>query len=69
MKGLFLPAILLGLGIAALIVAPLAQICNVNGDSSACETAGTIVLNVVGGGLIAGGGILAALQGRHKIAA
>jgi len=50
-------ALLLALvGVAALLVAPAAQWCVVDGDASACETIGTIVLNVVGVVLIATGG-------------
>jgi hypothetical protein len=43
---------LVAIGLAALIVAPMAQSCVYWSDGQACETGGTIVLNIVGGILI-----------------
>jgi len=68
-RGFWLGSLLIALGVAALLVAPLVQWCVVDGDSSACETIGTIVLNVAGGVLIAVGGVFLVLGLRHKIAA
>jgi len=66
----FWPGLLLvALGVVALLAAPLAQGCVVDGDSSACETIGTIVLNVAGAVLLALGGVVLVLGLRHKIAA
>jgi hypothetical protein len=67
--GFWLGLLLVGLGVAALILAPQAQWCVVDGDSSACETIGTIVLNGAGAVLIALGGVVLVLGLRHKIAA
>ncbi|HTE65573.1 MAG TPA: hypothetical protein VK736_04860 [Candidatus Binatia bacterium] len=41
-------ALLLAAGLACLLVAPQAVSCLSAEDTSVCETAGTIVLNVVG---------------------
>ena len=68
-KEFWLGVCLIGLGVAVLIVAPLAQSCIVGSDSRACETIGTIVLNVVGLVMIAVGGALLVVGLRHKIAA
>ena len=68
-RGFWLGLLLVGLGVAALLAAPLAQWCVVDGDGSACETVGTIVLNVAGAVLIALGGVALVLGLRHKIAA
>ena len=65
----WLGVLLVVLGVAALLAAPLAQWCVVDGDSKACETIGTIVLNVVGGVLFAVGGVVLVPGLRHKIAA
>jgi nitrate reductase gamma subunit len=65
----WLGVLLVALGVAALLAAPLVQWCVVDGDASACETIGTIVLNVVGGVLIAVGGVVLVLGRGHKIAA
>ncbi|HEX7173268.1 MAG TPA: hypothetical protein VF365_11770 [Candidatus Limnocylindria bacterium] len=46
---------LIAIGVAVLIVAPMAQSCVTELDHRVCETAGTIVLNVVGAVSIAGG--------------
>ena len=55
MGKLWIPAALIGVGIASLMVAPVAQSCVTWSDSRACETAGTIVLNVVGWALFVAG--------------
>ena len=57
MGRLWLPAVLIGIGIASLIVAPLAQSCVTGSDTRVCETGWTIVLNVSGGILIASGAL------------
>jgi hypothetical protein len=60
MSRLLVAACLIALGLAALIVAPSAQSCTVDVDTRACETIGTIILNVVGGALIALGTLASA---------
>jgi hypothetical protein len=57
MGRLWLPATLIGIGIASLVVAPMAQSCVTWSDGRACETGWTIVLNVLGGLLIVSGAL------------
>ncbi len=48
-------AVLLASGAACLILAPRAVVCMSGSDYTACETVGTIVLNVVGALQLAAG--------------
>jgi len=58
MRRLWLATCLIALGLAGLIVAPMAQSCFYWSDGQACETGGTIILNVVGGVFIVIGALL-----------
>ena len=55
MGRLWLPATLIGIGIASLLLAPIVQPCITWSDGRACESGWTIVLNVLGGLLIVSG--------------
>jgi len=61
MGRLWLAVSVVAIGLAALIVAPMAQSCIYWSDGQACETGGTVVLNMVGGVLIVVGGLWAGL--------
>ena len=61
MSRLLVVACLIAVGLAVLIVAPSAQSCTVDVDAGVCETIGTVILNVVGGILIAYGVLLGLL--------
>jgi hypothetical protein len=65
MRRLLVPALLIGTGIACLAVAPSAQFCVTWSDGSACETAATIVLNVLGLALIGIGGLWLVVRSRR----
>ncbi|MEX2137460.1 MAG: hypothetical protein WEB29_11020 [Chloroflexota bacterium] len=59
----WLGILLIVLGLAVLLVAPQAQSCVMDFDSTACETGGTIILKVVGLALVATAAIVLALRG------
>jgi hypothetical protein len=61
MGWLWLAVSIVAIGLAALIVAPMAQSCTTDIDTRVCETGGTIVLNVVGGVLVVLGGLWSGL--------
>jgi len=48
-------------GVASLLIAPYAMSCTEGGDYRACETAGTIALNVVGVAQVAVGLIVTSI--------
>jgi len=68
MGKLWIPAILLGIGIASLVVAPMAQYCVTWSDGQACETAGTVALNVLGWVAIATGTLWLVLHWGRRVA-
>ena len=51
-----MPAVLVGIGLACFVIAPMAQTCVTDFDYRACETAGTVVLNLVGLAFVGIGG-------------
>lgn len=55
--------LLIVVGLAVLLVAPQAQSCVMDFDSSACETSGTILLKGIGLALVAAAAALFAVQG------
>ena len=60
---------LIALGLVSLLAAPLAQSCVTDGDTTACETAGVIILNVLGVCVVAAGAIvlvIASAKGRRR---
>jgi hypothetical protein len=59
----WLGILLIVIGITALLVAPSAQTCVTDFDSTACETSGTILLKVVGLALVAAAAAVLALRG------
>lgn len=59
----WLGILLIVIGLAMLVVAPQAQSCVTDFDSTACETSGTILLKVVGLALVAAAAAVLALHG------
>ena len=59
----WLGLLLIGLGIALLLVAPQAQSCVTEFDHTACRATGTIILKVVGVALVAAAAAVLALRG------
>ena len=58
-----LAILLIVLGYAALLVAPNAQSCMTDFDSTVCETTGTAILKVAGLALVTIAAVLLALRG------
>lgn len=59
----WLGVLLIVLGIGMLLVAPQAQSCVTDFHHTACQASGTILLKVVGLGLVAAAAAVLALQG------
>ncbi|MEO8639450.1 MAG: hypothetical protein ABI458_06015 [Chloroflexota bacterium] len=59
----WLGVLLIVLGLAVLLVAPQAQSCVTDFHHTACQASGTILLKVVGLGLVAAAAAILALQG------
>lgn len=58
-----LGVLLIVVGFAVLLVAPQAQSCVMDFDSSACETSGTILLKGIGLALVAAAAAVLAVHG------